>query len=223
MDKQSRIAMTEQYSNLLEIHGATPEAIVYQCPEQQIARYNLMADVEPIAANSSIMDVGCGLGYFGEYLRKYGWKGSYTGLDINPDMIEAARKRLPQEEFVCVDILSEEFEQHSDYVFCGATIQHRPKYVDPKKYLEQMVAKMFSLADRALVFDVFSGRADYYDDDKLYANPGELLEFCYTLTGRVVVRNDCRPYELMVYLFKDERANDLNIYSSWSQRSPRIV
>ena len=138
-------------------------------------------------------------------------------------MIRAAQERLPDEEFLCVDLLTEEFQRQNDYVFCGATIQHRPKYGDPQQYLEQMVKEMFSLARMGLAFDIFSGRTDYQDESHLYANPEELLEFCYGLTGRVVLRNDSRPYELMVYLYRDESTDELNIYSDWTPRTPQFV
>ena len=223
MDEQSKLAVIEYYSELLEKHGPTPEAVVYRCPEQQITRYNLLADIEPLASHCSILDVGCGLGHFCDHLRKYGWKGRYTGIDINPDMISASRGRLPQEEFICSDILTEKFEQTYDYVFCGATVQIRPQYGDAQEYLEQMITKMFSLARRGLAFDVFSSRVDYHNEDNLYIDPQSLLDFCYSLTGRVVLRNDCRPYELMVYLYKEESVNDLNIYSTWMGPSPQIV
>ncbi len=223
MDKKSRTAMTVHYTELLHKHGSTKEALVYRDKKQQISRYALLTDIGPMAVESSVLDVGCGLGHFCEYLRQYGWKGKYLGLDINADMIRAAQERLPDEEFLCVDLLTEEFQRQNDYVFCGATIQHRPKYGDPQQYLEQMVKEMFSLARMGLAFDIFSGRTDYQDESHLYANPEELLEFCYGLTGRVVLRNDSRPYELMMYLYRDESTDELNIYSDWTPRTPQFV
>ncbi len=224
MDGQSRTAMTEFYSELLEAHGPTKEAIAYSNEKQQATRYALMAEIGPMGRESSVLDIGCGLGHFCEYLREHGWEGKYLGVDINPDMVQAAQERLPGEGFVCGDILSEEFGCKSDFVFCGATIQHRPKHGDPQEYLERMAEKMFELTNVGLAFDIFSARGiTFRREHHLYVDPMELLAFCYQLTGRVVLRNDCRPYELMVYLFKDESREDLNIYSSWAARPPQFV
>ena len=223
MDKKSKAEMIQHYSTLLSKHGPTKEALVYKAVEQQYSRYAALTSLQPIPGHSSVLDVGCGLGDLSEYLRGRGWIGKYTGIDINPDMITAAKKRLPQETFLCVDILEDEFEVSYDYVFCGATVQHRPKYADPEQYLFSMVRKMFALAKRGLAFDVFSNRVDYMDADMLYVDPMKLLAFCYTLTTRLTLRNDCRPYEIMVYLFNEEAKNELNIYSDWKISEPTII
>ncbi len=223
MDEKSKIKMNAYYSKRLKKYGPTKEAIVYKTETQQTNRYALLTAIGPIPKESSILDVGCGLGYFCDYLRRYGWKGRYSGVDINPDMIASAKKRLPSDNFICKDILTEEFNEQYDYVFCGATIQHRPKYGDHIAYVEQMVKKMFSLAKCALVFDVFSDRVDYMDEGNLYISPIRLLSFCYTLTNRVVLRNDARPYEIMIYLYREVSKNTFNMYRNWVPSVPKII
>lgn len=223
MDKKSKIAMNTYYSSLLDEYGDTIEALVYKTDRQQYNRFALLTDIGPISREGSVLDVGCGLGHLCDFLRKHGWKGKYTGVDINPDMVRSAKKRLPEDNFICKDILTEDFDKRYDYVFCGATIQHRPKYANPEGYLKQMVKKMFSLTKKALAFDIFSNRVDYTDEDKLYVDPMRLLSFCYTLTNRIVLRNDARPYEIMVYLYKEITTDSLNIYSNWIESPPRIV
>lgn len=223
MDKESRELIGNFYSERLNKYGDSPEALAYKSADLQTKRFILMASVEPISRNSSVIDVGCGLGHFCEFLRKYGWKGKYTGIDIEMNLLNAAKKRLPNDNFVCADILTDNFSEKHDYVFCGATIQQKPKNSDGYDYIKQMVAKMFTLINRALVFDVFSSRVDYKNDSNLYVDPLDLLSFCYTLTNRIVLRNDARPYEIMAYLYKNEDKDDYNVYSAWITSMPTIV
>lgn len=223
MDEKSKSEMIRFYSALLAEHGPTKEALVYKDDVQQYSRYAALTSIEHIPGNSSVLDVGCGLGFLSEYLRGHGWKGKYTGVDINPDMIAAAKNRLPKENFICVDILEQGFDDSFDYVFCGATVQHGPKFADPEQYLFAMVRKMFALANRGLAFDVFSDRVDFTNPNMLYVDPMKLLAFCYTLTTRLVLRNDCRPYEIMVYLFNQESKDELNIYSDWKIPDPVFI
>lgn len=117
-------------------------------------------------------------------------------------MVSAGKERLPHEEFASVDVMTDEFYGEFDYVICGATLEHRPKFEDPSKYVKVILTKMFKLSWKALTFDIFSSRIDYKDDEKLYFEPDHLLNFCYTLTNRVVLRNDYRPFELVFCLFK---------------------
>jgi|GEM_PF-891827 len=223
MDPESRKAMNAHYSELLARHGPTPEALAYRCEQQMTKRYALLAEVEPLPARASVLDVGCGLGHFCDYLRAYGWRGTYTGLDINADMVAAARERLDGETFLCLDLLDQDPPARYDYVFCGATVEHRPAHGDPVAYLRAMVERMFAFADRALAFDVFSARAEYENPDNLYVAPERLLEIGYALTKRLVLRNDARPYELMMYLYRPQDTDAYNIFSAWTPRGPQIV
>lgn len=223
MDPKSEALMNDYYSKLLREHGDKLEALVYRAPEQQEKRFALMTGIGPIPKESSVLDVGCGLGHLCEYLRGLGWTGEYTGIDINPDMIKTAQERLPDATFQRVNMLEDGFDQKFDYVFCGATIQHRPEFADSYEYMKNMVTKMFSLTNMALAFDVFSGHVEYKDDDKLYIEPARLLDFCYTLTSRVVLRNDARPFEIMMYLYKEEERDEFNIYTDWVPSRPKVI
>ena len=138
-------------------------------------------------------------------------------------MISTAKQRLPEDEFMCADILADEMGGEYDYVFCGATLQHKPKFAESEEYMQRMVETMFSMARRSLVFDVFSKRVDYERDVSLYVDPASLLSFCYGLTTRLALRNDLRPYELMVYLYKNMSIDDWNIYTSSATPDPIIV
>ena len=223
MDLKSRQAMDGLYSALADKYGDSLEALKYRKLDHQSKRFSLMAAIEPIGRETSVLDVGCGLGHFCDFLRKYGWQGKYTGIDVSKGMVETAAKRLSKDSFICCDILNDDFNQEHDYVFCGATIQIKPAYVEPSQYLEQMVKKMFTLAKKGLAFDIFSDRVDYRDEDKLYVDPNHLLNFCYGLTGRVTLRNDARPYEVMAYLYKEQNKDEFNVYTDWKISEPRII
>lgn len=215
--------MNQYYSGLLKENGSGIGALNYKTKEQQLYRFALLTAIEGIPSHSSVLDVGCGLGHLCDYLRAQGWRGSYTGVDINPDMVAAGKDRLPEDNLVCADILDGGFTGAFDYVFCGATVQHKPKFGDPVEYLDQMVEAMFRMTRKGLAFDVFSNRVDFKDPITLYVDPAHLLNFCYSLSSRLAFKNDFRPYEIMVYLYKDAAQDDLHIFKEWSPSSPEII
>ncbi len=50
-----------------------------------------------------LLDIGCGLGLLGMYLRECGWRGAYRGLDFDTGKIAAARhaaRALPQFDLI---------------------------------------------------------------------------------------------------------------------------
>tara|TARA_Y100000588_G_C14065068_1_gene843254 strand:- start:104 stop:775 length:672 start_codon:yes stop_codon:yes gene_type:complete len=223
MDSKSRAEMNEYYSALLQKHGPKLASLKFTCEAQQIDRFRLLTSIESMMQSDSVLDVGCGLGHLCSYLRKMGWMGSYTGVDINSDMIKWSKERLPQEIFFCGDILLDELPESYDYVFCGATLQHRPKFEDSRNYLEKMINKMFGLTKKGLAFDVFSNRVDFEDPMNLYIGPDDLLNYCYTLTRRVSLMSHYRPYEMMIYMYKGDEKISGNVYETWSAPTPTIL
>lgn len=51
----------------------------------------------------SVLDIGCAKGGFANILTEHLSRFSYVGVDINADMITAARKRHPQHQFHVID------------------------------------------------------------------------------------------------------------------------
>lgn len=43
------------------------------------------------AESAPLLDVGCGLGLLGQYLRERGWRGRYLGVDFDAAKVDAAR------------------------------------------------------------------------------------------------------------------------------------
>lgn len=70
---------------------------------------------------TSLLDVGCGTGRHGEEFRRLGFE--YVGVDLSPEMLTEARKRLPSTTFVESDLRSLSLEEQFDAVVClNATI-----------------------------------------------------------------------------------------------------
>ena len=81
-----------------------------------------------------LLDVGCGTGPMIELLLQRYPRRRYTGLDITPEMIAAARrKRLPNAEFVVGDSERLPFaDGRFDAVICANSFHHYP---DPQAFL----------------------------------------------------------------------------------------
>lgn len=197
--------MNMYYGRLLNEHGISRKALGLGLEDgvQQRQKFILASKVCEVSTDASILDIGTGLGHLCDFFREHGWLGNFTGIDINLNMVEAARKRLPNDTFLCTDILCDDYSELHDHVFCISAVQHKPVYENPHIYLKKMVTKMFDLARKSLVFDVFSDRGDYYEEDNLYISPNELLDLCYRLTNKLVLRNDFKPFQIMMILFKD--------------------
>jgi trans-aconitate 2-methyltransferase len=66
---------------------------------------DLLAQI-PLTSPTRVVDLGCGPGNSTELLAKQFPDANVTGLDSSPDMVEKARKRLPNLEFTLGDLSS---------------------------------------------------------------------------------------------------------------------
>ncbi len=81
----------------------------------------------------SVLDVGTGSGLFAESFSKRNVK--VAGIDVNPEMLEAAKKYLPGSEFKLAPAESIPFENNSyDMIFMGVVFHEVDDY---KKVLEE--------------------------------------------------------------------------------------
>ncbi|VVN22566.1 Trans-aconitate 2-methyltransferase [Pseudomonas fluorescens] len=88
---------------------------------------DLLAAIPPVDARSAI-DIGCGPGNSTELLVERFPDATVRGVDSSTDMIDAARKRLPQVQFDTVDIGTWNDSGPFDVIFANAVLQWLPDH-----------------------------------------------------------------------------------------------
>jgi len=104
--------------------------------------------------NSSILDVGCGFGGLYKHLIMSQVRNfSYLGIDILPEMVEAAKEKNPTGRFEVRDILTDP-TYPSDYIFCIGALNVKTE--GSEGYFRKMLERMIALAKKAVVISFLS-------------------------------------------------------------------
>ncbi|HTZ68699.1 MAG TPA: trans-aconitate 2-methyltransferase [Roseiarcus sp.] len=82
----------------------------------------------PLARVLSAADIGCGPGNSTEVMRERYPEARIVGVDSSPDMIEAARKRLPNIAFEVADIRQWRPKEPLDVILANAVLQWIPRH-----------------------------------------------------------------------------------------------
>jgi len=206
MDIKSRELISKQFSDLVQEHQGSMKSIhstkSNYLRKHQDLKFSYVNNY--LKKSDSLLDVGCGLGDLCVYCRKNGWAGKYTGLDISDKMVEFTKNRLTDDYILEADILEDDYQDKHDVVVSISTIQQKPLYDNGEKYLKNMIEKMFILSKKIIIFDVFSNKfVDHIRKGNLYVDPLKLLDYCYTLSNRLILINEYNPYQIMMILHKE--------------------
>lgn len=125
--------------------GATYEGRLRRTPEgtlHEAALRKLLASLR----FESVLDVGCGWGHYGQVVRELRPLARYTGVDVSPDLLASAGRRLPDAELICADIRTWQPDRRWDLVLAASILMHIPP-----ADIEAVVATLRRLAVRYLV------------------------------------------------------------------------
>lgn len=213
MKQNDKIVAISRYNERLKRYGYDPRTLGWFKGRQPV-RFRVLSEIGDLD-NCSILDVGCGFGDLYRFLIKRGFNIAYTGIEINSNLIEIARKKYPDACFEIKDILIDEINHKFDWVFSSGIFNFTLS--DNKPFIQNMLKKMLELCNNGVAADFMSGYVDFKNMDVYYASPEHIFSFCKTLSKRVVLRHDYMPFEFCVYIYKDDRINERNVFTEFDE------
>lgn len=173
MDDLTKEHIIDVYSRSLMHHGPSKSEAVFWSAKGQSARFNAISSLIPQTGGLSLLDYGCGLGDLHAHLRAEGFNLAYTGMDINPTLIEAARTKYPGVEFMVCDIEREELARLFDIsVLCGV-FNYKAEGVN-ESFINTLRLLMGKTRLR-MIATALSSKAERKQYDLNYHDPDELL------------------------------------------------
>ena len=193
------------YTDLIARYGVDVRALDWASRESQQLRFSILSQVGQLSG-ASVLDVGCGMGDFYEWLKATRMEVEYTGIDITPKMIEIAQQRFQKLRFELKNLLNgtEDQEECYDFIVASGIFAHKQKA--PFEFLETMVSEMFSLCNNAVAFNSLSSWAPMQKTGEFYADPLKTVSFCRTLTPQVVLRHDYHPRDFTIYMYRSKKS-----------------
>src|SRR3990167_1333164 len=165
------------YQDRLARYGDTVEALGWNA-ENQRRRFELLT--RGWDTNASVLDVGCGRADLWVYLKTQGWTGTYQGVDVVPEMVALAQKRVgtcrvldaATESLPACDyaLASGVFNLDlGDYGFRSATLMQR------------ILSHMWVACRRGMAFDCLDAERPDQVTGKWYADSAVVLQWVQAL------------------------------------------
>ena len=156
----------------------------------------------------SLLDYGCGYGALLDHLAGLGRTGPYTGYDVAPEMVAAARVRHAAREGATFTGSDATLAPH-DYVVASGIFNVKLETPAAAWHDHVLVTldRLNALARRGFAFNLLSL---YSDPEKrqerlYYGDPRELFDRCQRLySPRVALLHDYPLYEFTILVRREE-------------------
>lgn len=191
------------YNRSAKKYGENSSAVLWDNQQTQYFRfYELIRNLDLNDSKKKILDVGCGNGELYKFLNFIGFKGKYTGYDINEVLLNQARKRFKDINVRLFDIIEDKAEVKFDYVLMSGLFNIDVGQND--KWVYKFITRMYSLCSEVLSFNMITTYVNYRDKEMYYFDPARVLTFCLKyLSPKVTISHHNLPYNFTVTIYRD--------------------
>lgn len=198
MDELYKEYVISYFNQTLKMHGDRPEALRYSLKGQRL-RYEALLDIDTDISRKKILDYGCGKGDFCQFLIDRNISVSYTGLDINENLISIAKRKFPEIEFRVFDIEKDLLKEDFDYIFLCAVFNLKIDGLD--ETIKNVLIKLFDHCRIALAFNALSAHDPNKGIELHYVYPEDMLEFAIrNLSPHVVLQQSSIPHDFVIFV-----------------------
>jgi len=202
LNASDRARIVTRHAAALERHGYGPQALFWQNREVQETRFRVFVQAM-VPQPETLLDVGCGFGDFYAFMRQQGIRTDFTGLDISPDMILAARSRFPNACWLEGELLTACLPAESyDVVALSGALNEPIEQADG--YARAVIERMWLLARRQVLFNMLHRGCERTARSPFLVarDPDEVLRWCRTHTQQVRVVEGYLPHDFTIVMEK---------------------
>ena len=156
---------------------------------------------------ATVLEVGCGAGYYPRNLKKYFDGMQYTGVDISETAINFCKSKSPF-NFICTDFLKKSLDKKFDLVFSHALIDH---VYDVDLFIE----KIIEATNRFAYVTAYRG---YFPNLERHVMRRNNLEFTYyndVSTKQLSKKLDVMGLQEQEYSFSSIKVDNVGRDDDW--------
>jgi len=173
----------------------------WESEDAQVRRFEVLFDHIDVSGRS-ILDVGCGIGDLYRMAASRCDAVSYTGIDILPEMVEEARLRHPEGNFITGDLLKEQLFAPGSFDILFSSGIFNLKVGDNHAFLKRALEVFFSISSCWVVFNLLDPKHPVQRDIYYYFEPEEALEMAKKHADHVEIVYDYVPKDYTVFAKK---------------------
>jgi SAM-dependent methyltransferase len=194
---------SKRYRKSLAKYGESPRALKWTSYASAARHYReFVRGLE--LQGKSVLDAGCGMGDLLPYIYAEAGDFDYLGIDITPEFIDIAQKRYAPHTFQVGDVFDGSIKPESfEVVLASGVMNHNESDWMTKR--QQMIEQLFTIAREVLVFNMAGSvgpKPAKQPSNVAYADALKVLQFCASLTPRLIFKTHYHPKDFTITMFK---------------------
>lgn len=215
MRPDDREKLAAYYDEKLKTYGDDPRSLGWTPGSRQL-RFDVISAIGDLEG-CRVLDVGCGFGDLYGYLRQKNINVDYFGVDINPDFTAVARGKYPGARFETADFEERGVDGSYDWAFAVGVFTIRLS--DNKAFVRKMLQRMFDCSRKGFAADFLRPAYGNGEEDIYWSpQPEDIVKICRSLSKRIVLRCDYIASEYCIYVYKNDMADECNIFEEYAYR-----
>jgi len=198
MDELVKEYVIDFFTKRLNHFKNSPESVGWTKKGQTLRYEAILKFINPDC--KTILDFGCGKGDFYSFLKEKGMECNYTGIDINPSLIEFAKQNYPEAEFYTMDIENEPLTKTFDYIISIGVFNLLVQTA--KETAKKCIKTLFNHTDEKLIFTCLNRRSKHKDIGLVYFDIEELINIALEITPEFNILDDVVESDLFLILYK---------------------
>ena len=180
------------YEESILKYGISAQGVHWSSEYSQYKRFEILTEfIREDIKNSTLIDVGCGMGEYYNYLMNEELKPkNYVGIDCEQKMIDIAAKRYPKVDFILKNVLEDKLII-ADYYICSGAMN----ILNVKEFY-LFIISCYEKCKKGFVFNFL--KKDGYT--KIYKE--EILTLCHKISDNVQSKDNYLDNDFSIFISK---------------------
>lgn len=206
MDENQRLRIIKRHSHSIWLYGHCPQALYWKGSEGQELRFDILLECG-VKSGDTVLDVGCGFADLYHYMKKKGLEVDYTGIDLSPDVLAAAKGKGPSLNFFEGDLFDlDPADQSFDWVFLSGSLNEPLK--DNGAYVQAILPRMYASCTKGMAFNMLN--SEYaWSEQQLHTlqpyDPTEIMAQLNKLSPHTQIRKDYLEDDATFFVWRDKQ------------------
>ncbi len=177
----SYLKIAKHYDECFQKYGDNNLGVDWPNYEDTLTRHQVMFELitskeQSHITNNTLLDFGCGLSHFYEWIQTQTNQPKYSGLDINEGFYNTSKNKYPDLNFYHSDILVNDDIPVFDYIICNGTFTEKRDLTQDEmmNFFTLVLKKLWDKTNKGIAFNVMSKIVDWERDDLFHVSMDEL-------------------------------------------------